>query len=487
MRQNKTAHRGQRARGSILGFTETRVQEFLSEIKPWIDVYNRSSFCYAAVEFDGNFNIAQARLYLSPEENAGYPHTHFRHGRVRAGQYRLSELGLGIEGLIGALIGGTLETPDGPLKLRGNESGRIGAIFKPFHEEGLAGQSRLSVLTLLGGRSVVPANQPMLDWELRAADTPYDSFQELMSEYRVGLLRDDVCTVEVAALSIMAVDLSCIVQASGTEIALRMYSGLDREKVKLGYRISGKEKITRGSIKGNELEWSEVSGTITRGVARLDAPAAALVQCFASYSGVTQNYGWVTDPMASANANRAVYEVFDDKLEVLQKFLSKQGRGNSRDLETGVAWLLWLLGFKAAHLGATATTQDAADIVATSPYGHFVVIECTTGVLKADHKLSILIDRAEAIKTRLSSSNNSHLRVLPVILTSKSRMEVRTDLEQAERLGILVITRENIQEALRRTAIQQDADKLFAEAEEAVKVALAKYEQKPPYGDTNNG
>jgi hypothetical protein len=53
------------------------------------------------------------------------------------------------------------------------------------------------------------------------------------------------------------------------------------------------------------------------------------------------------------NPKRAVFNVFDANLEILNDFLSKSGgRGrNARHLESGIAWLLWMLGFSVAHLG----------------------------------------------------------------------------------------------------------------------------------------
>jgi hypothetical protein len=41
-----------------------------------------------------------------------------------------------------------------------------------------------------------------------------------------------------------------------------------------------------------------------------------------------------------------------------------------------------------------------------------------------------------------------HLRVLPVIVTAKTATEVKPDVEAAERLGVLVLTRENLERAV---------------------------------------
>jgi len=178
------------------------------------------------------------------------------------------------------------------------------------------------------------------------------------------------------------------------------------------------------------------------------------------------------------NPKRAVYNRFDEKLDILSDFLTKSGaKGrNARDLETGVAWLLWMLGFSVAHLGGTGRTQDAADLIATTPTGHFAVIECTTGLLKAENKLSLLIGRAEQVRLGVVASNNKHLRVLPIMVTSKTRAEVSADLEQAERLGVLVITSENLERAIATTLVLPNPEKMYDDSWQTVEAAKAKYE-----------
>jgi len=52
---------------------------------------------------------------------------------------------------------------------------------------------------------------------------------------------------------------------------------------------------------------------------------------------------------------------------------------------------------------------------------------------------------------------------------------VEADLEQAERLGIPVFTREDLETGLGRTLTGQDAQTGFRQAKDSIKTALAKY------------
>jgi hypothetical protein len=147
-------------------------------------------------------------------------------------------------------------------------------------------------------------------------------------------------------------------------------------------------------------------------------------------------------------------------------------------LEPAIAWLLWMLGFSVAHLSGPKS-RDAADLLADTPSGHFAIVECTTGLLKAENKFALLHARTESVRRNLRESNNTVQRVLPVIVTTMTASQVKADMEAAEKLGIVVIAREALDQTIERTLIQPNADQLYAQAEQAVSAALTKYETDP--------
>jgi hypothetical protein len=71
--------------------------------------------------------------------------------------------------------------------------------------------------------------------------------------------------------------------------------------------------------------------------------------------------------------------------------------------------------------------------------------------------------------------------VIPAIVTSKTRDDVKPDIEQAERLGILMVTREDFEQVINRTLILPNADRLYEEAERSIRAAQAKYELQPTF------
>jgi hypothetical protein len=61
------------------------------------------------------------------------------------------------------------------------------------------------------------------------------------------------------------------------------------------------------------------------------------------------------------------------------------------------------------------------------------------------------------------------VKVLPVILTTKSRDEIQADLAQARELGVVVIAQDDLPELVTRTLLVPNPDSLFAEAEQSLR------------------
>ncbi len=433
--------------------------------------YRNDVFQFVAVKHMGVFTLLQARLFRNTSINVMRELTTTE--MVVAGRFRIADLGIATDEFLKRALLGTVPTPAGDIRFPPGEAGRYSAVFEPFHQEGLRNQNRLSVLQFEGASVAGYVDVLAVDWHLRAAPTPFHGLEDLLFSLNLGTLKGHL-SIEAVAFNVMLVDPDSVVDGITARIQVRLAHGLPVDGARVGYRILDQgETVRRGSLSGADLQWTSEQGYQV-GHAEIEVPTAAVVQCFASFGEVAQHFYWITDPSTAQNARRAAFQVFDPQLEVLREFLSKQGRGqNSRDLEVGVAWLLWLLGFSVANLGGTAKTQDFADLVATTPYGHFIVVECTTGLLKTDNKLPLLVERAATLRRSIEKSNNRHLKVLAVIVTSKMREEIRADLDQAEKLGVLVITREDLEKAPERTYKLPDADQLFQEAEMVIEKRLA--------------
>ncbi|ULO25166.1 hypothetical protein [Methylocystis sp. SB2] len=444
-------------------FAQKNVDDFFSLVGQLKGGLTEEIFSFVAIRAEDGICLVQARLLLLANDSNA-PLSLFTSENVRAGRYRLSDLGCDCHQFVEQLLSGKLSTPDGVLSFPGNNADQYGATYTAFHPDGLLTQSRISVLKILG-KGMVQFQQPDLDWEIKASDTPYDGLQDLMQAYDLGPLSGPTNNVEVAAFNVLYVDAEkSLVDGEKAHIHVRAGKGVNTDSVKIGYRVNSKGKIiTRASIPRGDINWSKDSSGLY-GEAGIDVPPAAVVNAVVGYCGIAQNHFWFGDPNAFQNPRRAVYEAFDPGLASLNELLSNvKGKGDARQFESVIAWLLWMLGFGVNHLN-TPNMSEAVDLIAVTPSGNYGVVECTTGLLNANNKLSKLHDRAEAVRRGLTVSNYSLLKVLPVMVTSKLKDDVKPDLEQAQRLGIFIVTRDDFDSFISRTLILPNPDQLYEEA-----------------------
>lgn len=451
-------------------YIQRTIDDFFRALEPWGAAYVNARLTFVAIRCDNFLEIISARIYLmsSPRDPLK---NWFVAGNIEAGQ--VDFLGEGVEF---ARIVSKIASPEGfeiaghgllILRPRDNEN-IIVASPDLLHAEGVSNGNRLAVLTLTGIEFQTLVHQPQTDWILKAAVLPYDSLVELRAEYGLGTNSNISTVFEVVAHAAVEVFLSSNVIAGKADLGLWMAGNLDRSKARLGYRVLDKGSVvSRGSIEGCQLDWTELSNGCV-GKILLDIPLGAVVHCITSYAGHAHNIQWFADPQTYQNSRAAILASVDQTGKVLRNYLLPELPPKNKaadDFETAVAWVLWALGFSTASFGVNAKTRDSFDILAVSPKGDFLVVECTLGLLRAESKLSKLSARVVALRKVLTTSGLFHLRVLPVIVTAMTLDEVRADLKAAAGTGVLVLTREDLEDILDGEQLRfANADRLFDEA-----------------------
>jgi hypothetical protein len=213
-------------------YDNKEIADFFISITPWETAYKHAGLSYFAVKHESIFMLLQARLFLRTTP-ATIQATHFQSSNIRAGYYPLIELSGTHREVIERLLSGTLPTLHGELNFPPEQNGRYSARYTPWHHEGLQNGSRLDVLMLTGAQHMQYMRQPQLDWELKAAPTPYDNLNELLFDYILGAYQGDFAKVEVIASNVAEVDLSTRVQGAKATIGLLLANGLSQEKCRL--------------------------------------------------------------------------------------------------------------------------------------------------------------------------------------------------------------------------------------------------------------
>jgi len=453
--------------------SERQLVAFFEAIAGWRAGYRVARLHVLGVRSGETLELVSARIVLDIGGDTAVKSS-FRAGRIEAHQVLLNQEEIDIQRATHALASTTGLCVAGLGCLRLPSTEQVGIYVAPpmlLHPEGLNSGHRMAVLSIGGGHITDQLPLPESDWLLKAADCPYDSAQELAIDFGLGALRGDRALLEVVARTVIEVLVESSVTGTQANVGVWMASSLDQTKSKVGFRVIHQGRVVqRGAIQGKDLSWSERDPAVV-GVGSIEVPAGSIVQCIASYAGEAQHVQWRADPGSFLNPRGAILSLVDPSGSLTQAYLHPDmpARGKAADdFEAAISWLLWGLGFSVASFGTHPKTRDAFDIIATTPRGDFVVVECTLGLLRAEGKLAKLSARTVNVRDSLTSSNMTHLRVLPVIVTAMSSEQVAADTGPAVDLGVLVITREDLDEAQTELLRFPDADSLFERGLRAV-------------------
>lgn len=447
---------------------------FFDTIRPWQKAYKDVRISYLAAFKESNFQLIQARAeYVVTSLPIDLPR--FASGRVIAGQFLLSSTTLDFERLIDRAITGVFQTPDDTV-LVGRGTGQAYAVTHfPLHPDAVAVRRRNAVLRIDAGSAPKGGFREELDWELRACLDFYDGLPDLAATLGLDTRLEDAF-LTVSAPHAAEIDGASVVDGTIAKPACFLADGLEPSDLRINYRVQLNNKtVRRAAIGGTAMTWTQ-GEKAPRGEAEISIPAGAVVQCAAVVNGHAHHHLWIADPKTFANPMRTLLEGYDPELKAMKAILfeaDRRGGGDTRAVESAVAWLLWMLGFAPAHFGSTKQLQDGPDVLAMTPSHNIMMVECTTGMLKAD-KLARLAERRTNLRERLNASGHNFLRIVAAIATTMRRSEVEADIEYAERHGILVFAREDLETGLSRTLISQDPELGFRQAEDAIKAARDK-------------
>jgi hypothetical protein len=456
--------------GELSSWEEKKLAEFLAASESFRAI-TTPYIAVAALRSNEGETVISARLVFG-SPTAIVEQKSFESQSLRVFLTRLPDVPTA-EGIIRAAMSGSFEVNGQAYQLYPRATGGGGVTVEALNEA-IGPQMRLCALLIRGREMGGFADPQQIDWELRASDPPYLALTELLQEFGLPPLGTHG-TFEVYHSPPVAIDRErSYLCGTVLSISIRLEKGLCIEDAQLGVvAMKAGETSVRKTFRACELTWTR-DGEIQLGTIKYAVPSGRAVQSIAVFKGVAFHYWWVLDPLQIPNTRKAVYEVIDPDVAILRDFMTASGsKGSARDLESAVAWLLWMLGFSVAQLGTNTRTQDAVDILAVTPTGNFALVECTTGVISTDKKVANLLSRKAIVLERLVRASHNTVRVMAVLVTSRGRDEVLQEIKPAQERGVFVITRDDLVDLLNRTNVLPDADELYNNAESQLATATA--------------
>lgn len=448
------------------GYAAEQIDKFFEGIAPWRNAYSYARLNYLAIKKDNELQIISARIFLEIQLQTEHLPI-FSAGNILASHCDIQLNELTVEEVLTALISpeGFYIEDHGKLRLATDLDNSISASSPMLlHQEGIKSGNRLAVLSISGAQKHKYLLQPETDWLLKAGSVPFDSLNELTMYYSLGTLIGDFTIIEVIATNSIQVYADSNLKNDNASLGIWMASSLNKSKAHIGYRVMNNgDVVLRGSIIGEKLVWSDNNG-ISTGSINIKVPVGSVIQCFACYAGQAHQTKWIADPEIFQNPRFSVLSSVDSTGLLLKTYLFPElppKNKSADDFEAAISWTMWALGFAPANFGLNNKTRDAFDTIAVTPNGNFVIVECTLGLLRAESKLSKLVARCCSLRELLDKSNMKHLRILPVIITAMTLEQVSADVLQAENTGVLVLTKENLEQIFNELLRFPNADNLF--------------------------
>lgn len=385
-----------------------------------------------------------------------------------------------IPGGIDAVFGLLARVREGGLEIGGRRfqfpiENELSGHLEFLNPLGLRDGRRLTTLKIYGARRGGLFDRAKLDWELKAAEPPFDGLWDLLGEVGMPIPEGDMCSMDVVLLNVAEVAASSSVAGTKATLDVIMSPRLSPRDMRIGYKVfQHRNLVRRESQAGTVLAWQERDG-MSVGRFELEVPEGAVLQVFLSYGHEAQQQYWMVDQNSLPNPRLSAYSLFDKDLEVLRDFLfeSSQPRKNpQRDFEDGIAALLFILGFSNVNLGGMQRLQEAPDGLCCTPSGEYAIIECTTGHPDRDDKLSKLFTRALALRGTMDRVGLQQRKLLSVLVTALARNEIPdAELTKAAEMRILVLCKEDLEAAVQRAAFGENADRIYAQAIENLNVS----------------
>lgn len=450
-------------------------RDFSKLISSWKEVYKWKMTSFVAIKTLEGPRLLIGRIIFDSVKPLDSLHFNFESSHIIAGR-EISETTIeNIDLCIKNTTEGKLVSSKQTFSLYLKNSDTLGTTFFPVYHPTITFGPRLPSLIIRGSRRyelLSPPNfRPMElpDWDLKAADQPFDSLDELFTHlgFPTSQQAGDSAALEIIGTSPALIADDSKITAGSAQIKCKSAEAADIKKIKFGYKIFHANFVERASITGDVFEWITDSASKV-GSAIVPTKDAPWLQGFLSYDGISLHQWWIDDPEKRPNQRHALHEILDKELGFVKKFLLTPEGKQNRSFEHGMALLLSILGFSVSHYVKLSNMEDGPDIIAITPTGNVGVIECTTGLLSAKDKLVKLVHRTTLIKDTLTKTGHGQIMVQPIIVTAYSKKQVEAELERAGESGVAVVCQENIAELLKRVTLPPNSDALFQEAQRLI-------------------
>jgi hypothetical protein len=437
------------------------VSAFLEAIEPLLPAYRHGLLSYVAVVEGDEAVILRAAIRFSVDDAA--PRRINQPTSIRVGQIRFDKLDMNrdsIEAWISEVVSGNyLPCHDPLLKLLPEITRRYSAYHESTPPSFSRAMKDLECLQISGvGREFIGQRQKALDRELH--EIGFDSFEQLMRTFELKPSNDTLFEISVSPVA--RIDSTSTLQGTTLQLIVHLAQGLEREKLRITVCDADLSNAPLPhSYKGSELDWTNEREGYWIGTLTYELSRSAVMTCRAVYAGRIQHEVRLADPHTLPNPRRMLMQVIDADLQRLRKLLTSPTEKQRDDFETAVGLLLQMLGFAPAAFGRLSGLPGLPDLFVEGTDGEMLVVEATTDV-PDDDKLMKLVSRVARSRDDLVRAlGASAPTVTAMMICPLPTAELQPIRAKAEKFGVMILCRPEIESAIARSEFSPDAGKVL--------------------------
>lgn len=306
---------------------------------------------------------------------------------------------------------------------------------------------------------------PSLDRALRIGEIPFDGVTDLA----LALGLPDPCITGFVPIAEIRVrpPIDCLVDQTSLSddvllLTMAAHPEINLSLLHVAVRASPGAGIAARQQVSNLIKWRADDPTIKVGTARISLQSADAALVIVSFAGKTIRRQWFADPVKARNLRAAASRYFDADLKQVRRALFDLN--DAPKFEQGISSLLFMLGFAPALQVET----DAPDILATTPGGQIVLVECTLKTADFQNKVGKLIARLVSLRSFFQKQKH-YARIRGVLVCRAPRDQLASvDEESLKQLGVTLVTAGDLEHLVNTVNSPKDPDSYFPDSEESV-------------------
>ena len=413
---------------------------FLQAIEQWLCDGYSLIVRYTAVDIADAHRLLNASFTFGPRQVAEYATFDLRVENFRAGQFQgpvqtkdelLNIVQLAIEGKID--LNGTIYS------LEENSS-------PDFYSE-MIHRNRLTHDLHLRIGTNNPSHTIEIDFDkvnngLRKSAIPFDGLDDLLSWLNLKSPEEGIRSpfIEIRVLPPMDL-LDSRLSMNTLSVDLTAHLNTELGHLSCGLRVFPGNGIAARKQVSDLFTWTPSTDALQTGHAEISVENADRVLIMLTMGDHTVRRYWVSDPQKARNTRLLATQEFDSNLSMIRHALFEQRE--SRKFEKAISALLFMMGFSCGM----QVEDDSPDLIASTPSGRLILVECTLKMADWARKVGKLVDRHRSLVKSLDLSG-VQAEIYSVIVCGLPSDQIMHRPEELQSSKIILLTKEDLLKAL---------------------------------------